>query len=157
MRTTPDCGQQVAWACLQAGAPSPLVPAPDQVQPIIEQTPTQRAAVERERPDHSLADRPSLARSPVPATLGALSAAQPAVPPIVERMELATEKQGGGQDTGSGSLRTSPPPAPPTIHVTIGRIEVRATQPPAPVRRSAPTASTMSLEDYLRSRTRKGR
>jgi len=85
-------------------------------------------------------------------------------------MERVMEKQGGGQDTRSGSLRASPPPAsvprplpdpqppaPPTIHVTIGRIEVRATQPPAPVRRSAPTASTMSLEDYLRSRTRKGR
>jgi len=150
----------------------PVLPVPvlDRLQPIVEQTPTQRAAVGRERPDPSRADQPSLARSPVPATLGALSAAQPVVPPIVERMELATEKQGGGQDTRSGSLWASPPPAavprplpdpqppaPPTIHVTIGRIEVRATPPPAPVTRSAPTASTMSLEDYLRSHTGKGR
>lgn len=44
-------------------------------------------------------------------------------------------------------------PAPPAIHVTIGRIEVRATAPavaPTPgARRAAPT---LSLEDYLRSR-----
>ncbi len=49
------------------------------------------------------------------------------------------------------------PPAPPeaTIHVTIGRIEVRATPPGAPTaprERQAPTV--MSLEDYLRRRAR---
>ena len=46
-------------------------------------------------------------------------------------------------------------PTPPAIHVTIGRVEVRATKPPpaVPTRRSRHTNSTvMSLDDYLRQR-----
>ena len=54
------------------------------------------------------------------------------------------------------SARAQPPPtAEPTIHVTIGRIEVRATQPAAPIaprERQAPTV--MSLEEYLRRRAK---
>jgi hypothetical protein len=46
---------------------------------------------------------------------------------------------------------------PPTINVTIGRIEVRATTPQAAQpRRSKPAAPTMSLEEYLRRRDRGG-
>jgi hypothetical protein len=41
----------------------------------------------------------------------------------------------------------------PTIHVTIGRIEVRATPPPVSVQpKSRPAAPLMSLDDYLRQR-----
>lgn len=41
----------------------------------------------------------------------------------------------------------------PTINVTIGRVEVRATQAPAPSQRRAETAAPrMSLDDYLRRR-----
>ncbi|MGB7921980.1 MAG: hypothetical protein WCF57_01915, partial [Pyrinomonadaceae bacterium] len=49
-------------------------------------------------------------------------------------------------------------PAPePTINVTIGRIEVRATTtapatPPAASRRQSADATPMSLDDYLRQR-----
>lgn len=43
--------------------------------------------------------------------------------------------------------------AAPTINVTIGRVEVRATQAPAPAPRRAETATPrMSLDDYLRRR-----
>lgn len=43
----------------------------------------------------------------------------------------------------------------PVIRVTIGRIDVRAVSPPAPApKRSRPPAPRMSLEDYLRSRSR---
>ncbi len=43
--------------------------------------------------------------------------------------------------------------ATPTINVTIGRVEVRATQTPAPAERRAETAAPrMSLDDYLRRR-----
>lgn len=42
---------------------------------------------------------------------------------------------------------------PPTINVTIGRVEVRATQTPAPAQRRDETAAPrMSLDDYLRRR-----
>jgi hypothetical protein len=45
----------------------------------------------------------------------------------------------------------------PTINVTIGRIEVRATtQPAAPKRKQPSAAPTMSLEEYLRRRNRGG-
>jgi hypothetical protein len=45
----------------------------------------------------------------------------------------------------------------PTINVTIGRIEVRATtQPSAPKRKQPSAAPTMSLEEYLRRRNRGG-
>jgi hypothetical protein len=45
------------------------------------------------------------------------------------------------------------PPTEPTIQVTIGRVEVRAT-PSAPVATARkPTAPVMSLDEYLRSRT----
>lgn len=45
-------------------------------------------------------------------------------------------------------------PAPPTIQVTIGRIEVRAVPPSAPPRpRTATPTARLSLEDYLRSRS----
>lgn len=49
--------------------------------------------------------------------------------------------------------REEPPPdSEPSIHVTIGRIEVRAVPAEQPVRRPAPPAERMSLDDYLRRR-----
>jgi hypothetical protein len=62
--------------------------------------------------------------------------------------------------TGAGRSGTSQPRAltaqrssEPDIHVTIGRVEVRATPPPAtlPARRNAP--QPMTLEEYLHRRT----
>lgn len=41
---------------------------------------------------------------------------------------------------------------PPTIHVTIGRVEVKATVPNALPKRAAAKPSSMSLEEYLRQR-----
>jgi len=55
---------------------------------------------------------------------------------------------------GQSQTQLAPPiaPSPPTINVTIGRVEVRAS---TPVKRSEPTrqgAPKLSLEDYLRGR-----
>jgi hypothetical protein len=49
---------------------------------------------------------------------------------------------------------TSAVPASPAVHVTIGRIDVRAVMPPAASapRRAAPVSSGMSLEQYLKQR-----
>jgi hypothetical protein len=50
------------------------------------------------------------------------------------------------------SRRAEPPP--PAIHVTIGRVEVRAVPPAAPPPHPAqPTAPRVSLDEYLRGRT----
>ena len=52
------------------------------------------------------------------------------------------------------SIRRAPA-AEPTIHVTIGRVEVRAVTPPAPSSRKGRDASpVMSLDEYLRTRAR---
>jgi hypothetical protein len=51
----------------------------------------------------------------------------------------------------------APPPPEPTIHVTIGRVEVRAT-PPAAADAPAPAApAVVGLDDYLRRRGGGGR
>jgi hypothetical protein len=47
-------------------------------------------------------------------------------------------------------------PAAPTINVTIGRIEVRATTAAAQPRKPPPVAQTMSLDEYLRRRNQGG-
>jgi hypothetical protein len=65
-----------------------------------------------------------------------------------EKLRRAFEKSGSQQ---------AEPQAAPTINVTIGRIEVRATTPPAAqLRKPKPAAPTMSLEEYLRRRDRGG-
>jgi hypothetical protein len=45
--------------------------------------------------------------------------------------------------------------APPTVRVTIGRIDVRAIMPPVPAKRAVPQqrGSTQSLEEYLKQRS----
>jgi hypothetical protein len=44
--------------------------------------------------------------------------------------------------------------APPTINVTIGRVEIRAVPPPAQQRAKPKPATVLSLEDYLRQRSK---
>jgi hypothetical protein len=44
--------------------------------------------------------------------------------------------------------------APPTINVTIGRVEIRAVPPPAQQRTKPKPATVLSLEDYLRQRSK---
>jgi hypothetical protein len=48
------------------------------------------------------------------------------------------------------------PAPPPTINVTIGRIEVRANMPTAVARPTPPRPSSSNLEEYLRQRSRGG-
>jgi hypothetical protein len=51
----------------------------------------------------------------------------------------------------------SPPADPgPNVHVTIGRIEVRATSETKHVGRTQATSTVMSLDEYLRRRTQRG-
>jgi hypothetical protein len=56
-------------------------------------------------------------------------------------------------------VATAPRMSEPTIHVTIGRVEVRATPPPAPSRPRAQITAppVMTLEEYLRRRSSESR
>ena len=47
----------------------------------------------------------------------------------------------------------APAPIQQTIHVTIGRIEVRATPPPSAPARKQNAAPVMSLDEYLKTRS----
>ncbi len=79
---------------------------------------------------------------------GHLAAIQPLVtqPPIAPLFEdQSADSLGRGDDRGA-------PPA-PTIHVTIGRIEVRAVQATSPSSpKPRPAQPAMSLDDYLQRR-----
>ncbi len=49
-------------------------------------------------------------------------------------------------------------PSETVVHVSIGRIDVRASQPPAPERRPArPSGPRLSLADYLKRREERRR
>ena len=79
---------------------------------------------------------------------GPASRGRPAATPVDE---FEPSRRGERGQTAAAAM----PPAPsPTIEITIGRVEVRAVQPPAPVVRpqpAAPAAPRLSLEEYLRN------
>jgi len=87
------------------------------------------------------------------------AASKPVVVP--EPREHKTVKR-SGVDAIVPTIRSLPPIAPlspaattpPTINVTIGRVEVRAVSPPAQQRAKPKPASVLSLEDYLRQRAK---
>jgi hypothetical protein len=80
---------------------------------------------------------------------------------VPEPREHKTVKR-SGVDAIVPTIRSLPPIAPlspaattpPTINVTIGRVEVRAVPPPAQQRAKPKPASVLSLEDYLRQRAK---
>jgi hypothetical protein len=97
------------------------------------------------RPARAVPDSPSPA-SPSPVSPRSSFVARPQVAPHFPPAAPAAP------------LATAPPPAAPTIRVTIGRVEVRAAPapPPAARRRKAPLPAT-SLDEYLdRSAGRSG-
>lgn len=53
-------------------------------------------------------------------------------------------------------LTRSDAQAQPTVHVTIGRIEIRAVQSPQPAAKARGTTPVMNLDDYLRRRNQGG-
>ena len=88
--------------------------------------------------------------SPTEASPGAsIAPAAPRLPPIPPRRERLR--------SDLGLARAATPPAETTIHVSIGRIEVRAAAT-VPVREPRRVASpVMSLEEYLRARAGRAR
>jgi hypothetical protein len=151
-----------------SSAPVPLAPA-QKVEPQLnaEKSPLQHLVVEHVRPEAERVVQPGVSQLPDPAPppmINAHNVVRPHVTAIVERSEGAPGHAVRDQIDRSGTaqqLQLNPaefrrPPLAqspaPTIHVTIGRIEVRAAAPTTPVKRASPPASTMTLEEYLRSR-----
>jgi hypothetical protein len=116
--------------------------AQDYAPPLVSVPPAvQRVTVEPERSESALPKAPQ--------TTGDMSApglpAPPRLTPSIERVRESVEPR-------QADRANMAQPQQPTIHVTIGRIEVRATSSTAPVKRVSPPATTMTLEEYLRSR-----
>ncbi|HYP42144.1 MAG TPA: hypothetical protein VEX13_17440 [Chloroflexia bacterium] len=83
------------------------------------------------------------------------SASERIVPmPQEPNLTMAHPADGLVPSRSGARSQTPAPPAPPTIRVSIGRIEVRAVMSPAPTPAPAPPAAPMlTLEAYLRERT----
>lgn len=141
---------------LREAAPSPASAPAAPKEPI---TPAQPAlapshAVQTPDSDRSrtaalMADRPRLAPAIVPSTTDIRPRSEPEASAAAHLSPPASDRVG-----------TSPAPvAAPTVHVTIGRVEIRASLPEAaPVRRrpEAPRG-VMSLDDYIDQRRRSAR
>lgn len=68
----------------------------------------------------------------------------------------AAERRSAPPAAAPRQVAEAPPAAPPTIQVTIGRIEVRAAPAPPAARPATPAGPALSLDDYLRQRNRGG-
>ncbi len=109
---------------------------------------------------------PIVLRSAAPAATGlspnpavAEAAARPrSATRAMESQAVESEERPSGQ-FAVGAIRPVVPAArtfPPAIHVTIGRVEVRATPPPTGSRAKAALPPVMSLEEYLGRRAAGG-
>ncbi len=142
-------------------APSTTTPLLGQPEPVM---------VDREHADQGHSSQPGVPHAIValraPGPDDAKSASHPLVTPIIERVDRVRENSDQGPvdrlstvrmprllTAASRPMSRAQASAPPEIHVTIGRIEVRATLPPTPVKRAAPAQPAASLEEYLRSRS----
>ena len=133
-------------------------------QPIVHAPSSERVVIEKESVEPDRAASPSRTECAVRPTINeepARVTPHPIVTPVIERIVHERERTAPSQAQRSDQVahHTLPPIAtqptatePPTIHVTIGRIEVRATPPASPAKRSTPSSSALSLDDYLRAR-----
>ena len=112
----------------------PILTRKETEQAVVHSTP-QPQTVQRLEPAISQAVRPSL-----PVTV------------VARRREVARPERGA---KSAAAPQASAEPA-PTIQVTIGRIEVRATSPAAPPQKQKAVSPAMSLEEYLGRRARRG-
>ncbi|MET0827997.1 MAG: hypothetical protein ABWY26_00625 [Microbacterium sp.] len=89
--------------------------------------------------------------STAPAPDLAVAAPRATVDPV--RVRPARAESAGARTEDAPPAPVPEPAGPDVIHVTIGRVDVRASvaaTPPAPVPRSQPAEKVLSLHDYLR-------
>ncbi|MET0780288.1 MAG: hypothetical protein ABWZ16_02055 [Microbacterium sp.] len=94
--------------------------------------------------------RATASTAPAPDDL-AVAAPRATADPV--RVRPARAESAGARTEDAPPAPVPEPPGPDVIHVTIGRVDVRASvaaTPPAPVPRSQPAEKVLSLHDYLR-------
>lgn len=130
---------------------------PDQIRSVTTRpegdkiSPSPAAAVTASSEGKTIAELPSMKLRPVQASQNQkISAAE--ISTLVPQVSLPI----GRQPLGRAEAKTAAPQPPPTVQVTIGRIEVRATQPPvASARKQQSAPPLMSLAEYLEKRSRR--
>ena len=153
MRSRADAGDRAGALRVPAGQADPRTPPP---RAATEGAPP-GPAVRDDRPGDARPE-PSGARDPGTGTDSSSTprrqepayrperSAPPRVEVVATRRDSASPR---GDEPGA--------PAEPTVHVTIGRVEIRAVAAPTPaVRRGEPQRAT-SLDDYLAQRNRRRR
>ena len=159
-------------------APQPRVQPPAPAPQIIEKITTQQQLVERpvvlpqQTIEHHHLHEHTAARQPDHPATQAIPRFEPSLPaapapppetrepretaPATPRVAIAPQitRHVVERVRAERAVREEPPPPePPSIHVTIGRVEVRAVPADAPAaRRPAAQAERMSLDDYLKRR-----
>ena len=94
-------------------------------------------------------DTPSFS-SPKPAAVPPRAASR-IIHPHVRLPDPATAATDAGRSSTPSVPAAAPVAAmPPDVHITIGRVEIRAMTPPAPPRASSRPAPRVSLDDYLK-------
>jgi hypothetical protein len=95
---------------------------------------------------------PAAAPAPAPAPRGDRRRPQRL---ITQRRVAVARATDDARAAARTRLMRTGPQAPPTVHVTIGRLEVRASSPPAAPRPRAvaPQAPKLGLDEYLRARS----
>jgi hypothetical protein len=149
-------------------APEPNAPPtsrPDTLPPVLSATPNETSLV---------STPPSDARRASPEAIGSLSESQAATNPLsfMARPRLASPLKSYQTSPVTPAVRRpvaprsgragnpeavrSPSSSTPDVHVSIGRVEVRALFPEPPTRRAPPPRPrpTVSLDDYLNQRNR---
>jgi hypothetical protein len=135
-------------------------------RPVIHASTTERLIIEKEAqaPDRTTPPigAETTAKSSPPEDHAAIRP-RPIVTPVIERIvqergdrsqppPIQTELTPRETSTVHKMEQAPPAAEPPTIHVTIGRIEVRATTPAVPAKQAPRSSSALSLDEYLRSR-----
>jgi hypothetical protein len=142
--TSPEPAHRAPIPVQAAASTAP--PSPErrpQIEPIVRRLEVEKVFIPTSAPPPAPVPTPA-----VPAQAGPVKAEPVPVqaPPVLQPRVPAVERT-------PFPARRDEPDAKPVIHVTIGRIEVRATQAPkAPVRERQAARPAVDLEEYLRQR-----
>jgi hypothetical protein len=154
---------------------TPPVPAVEQVvQPVTESPLEGRRAISASDVDPPMSPAPrsmtgeANAKSEAPITRSttgdakakseappAVASTTPAVRPVVPTVPQVFRAPSRSERAANSRTPRGDASSPRAIHITIGRIEVRAVHPPPeplPQQRPAPVSPKISLEEYLKQR-----
>lgn len=158
---TPEPAQQLSKDHTSSLAPS--------LETIVENKPGAQVALQKPEPGQPLdeidlvADAPNDAQPSIVNNVVVLRAIAQAsrqidesrvLKPVQQRRPTRQQMQRSARIHSQSQPAQLEAPAPPTINVTIGRVEVRASTPAKRAESARPAAPKLSLEEYLRGRSR---